>query len=419
MYFKIKPECDILIKCPYSQEPIKLESILWQGMHVCAQGLSPIDNSSIFSTLSCGHTLQYPYQIDVDKKRIFGASEARYWLGDPLLNSLLNAREEKIRFTVKKHESFSKVVILNCMDFMYGHSLLKLLNAEMLLKNLPSDYGLVVIVQPSLAWLVPQEVAEVWVADIAFSSAQNFYKDFHERVSLEMKRFSEVNLAYAFSHPREFDIRNFSGIEFHDMKAKDYRVIYVWREERSWPGRIPVVSEILRGKTKKLLLKEAQRRAVICLFFLIKKYLPEAQFTVVGLGRFGKFPYWVEDRRVDQFDEKSERLQCKIASESRVIIGPHGSSLLLPSAHAGMTVHLVHPFGWNNIAQDHLYQPFLMKDVRMAAYRVRYLPLESSPVFIADIVINMIKHQNGAYAAFCAEDIYDKKLQKTPLLSEV
>lgn len=410
MYFKIKPECEVLIKCPYSMASIEVKDILWQGIHVCARGLSPVNHSSIFSTLPCGNTLQYPYQIDVDKRRVFGASEPQYWLGDPLLNSLLNPREEKIRFTVKKYKGVSKVVILNCIDFMYGHALLKLLNAEMLLRDLPSDYGLVVIVQPSLEWLVPKEVAEIWVADIAFSNARNFYKDFHEKVSLEMKRFSDINLACGFSHPRDVDIRNFSGIGFHDMKAKNYRITYVWREERVWPGKIPFMNEILRGKTKRWLLKKIQCRAIVRLFSYIKKHLPEARLTVIGLGNFGSFPSWIEDKRVARFCEETEKLQCKIASESRIVIGPHGSSLLLPSAHAGMTIHLVHPFGWNNIAQDHLYQPFLMEDVRLAAYRVRYLPLESSPVFIADMVVNMIKYEAGAYEAFCAEDIYGKKL---------
>jgi len=46
----------------------------------------------------------------------------------------------------------------------------------------------------------------------------------------------------------------------------------------------------------------------------------------------------------------------------------HGSNMLLPSAHAGMTIDLMPDDRWGNFAQDISYQE---DDVRMGSYRYR------------------------------------------------
>jgi len=61
--------------------------------------------------------------------------------------------------------------------------------------------------------------------------------------------------------------------------------------------------------------------------------------------------------------------------------------MLLPSAHGGMTLDLMPKERWGNFAQDILYQE---NDSRLAAFKYRYLPLNTRIVDLAYIASNMI-----------------------------
>jgi hypothetical protein len=110
-------------------------------------------------------------------------------------------------------------------------------------------------------------------------------------------------------------------------------------------------------------------------------------FVVAGLGKTIDFPEWISDLRVEKFDEANERELCKIYGQTDVIIGVHGSNMLLPSGHANMVLDLMPKNRWSNFAQDILYQE---DDCRMASYRYRYIPIETSINTIAHIVDSML-----------------------------
>jgi hypothetical protein len=122
------------------------------------------------------------------------------------------------------------------------------------------------------------------------------------------------------------------------------------------------------------------------LFEKIRLQVPEAKFAVAGLGTKTKFPEWIEDYRVESFNEKIEKEICGLYSQSRLVIGLHGSNMLLPSAHAGMTIDLIDE-RWGNFAQDILYQE---RDPRMATFRYRFLPYQTSNDTLAFIAAVMV-----------------------------
>jgi len=102
--------------------------------------------------------------------------------------------------------------------------------------------------------------------------------------------------------------------------------------------------------------------------------VPEAKFAVAGRGTKTKFPEWIEDYRVGSFNEKIEKEISGLYSQSRLVIGLHGSHMLLASVHAGMTIYLIDEH-WGNFAQDILYQE---RDPRMANFRYIFLPYQTS-----------------------------------------
>lgn len=385
MITEVKPTIQQWSSCPYCNSVLKPTSILWQGMHICVESICSKCTTEIIDELNVGHANNYSLQVDLTNQTLFGNDNvAKKDLGEPLLKSLLKPQFYETEIAKEVFHEYKRVIILNCVDFLYGHSLLKLLNAQRHLEQ-RANYGLVVIVPKFLRWMVPEGIAEVWTADISLKNGQLYYPNFHQFVCEQLNRFDEVYVSQAYSHPSQFDISLFTKISKHNFDSEDFKVTFIWREDRLWCNFL--LSRVLR----KLKLTEValflQNRKVRKLFEMIREKLPSAQFTVVGLGQKTSFQKWIEDYRVDKFDEKKEQEVCLIYSQSRLVIGVHGSNMLLPSGHAGMTIDLMLEERWGNFAQDILYHE---SDPRLASFRYRYVPLQTRIAEIAHIASIMI-----------------------------
>ena len=382
---EIKPSIQHHAICPYCQADLKPDSILWQGMHICVKTECVSCNKIIIDNLSVGHNVTRPCQIDLEKGAVFGSEGFKRYMGKFLLPSLQNPQSEKIEIIKEVFQECKRVIILNCIDYLYGHSLLKLLNAQRHLDDRP-EYGLVAIVPKFLRWMVPKGVAEIWTVDIPLKNAQYYYPSFNQFVSEELERFDEVYLSKAHSHPSHFDISKFTGVPQHNFEREDFRITFIWREDRVWNHfllyKIPLRLSI--GMLHPALWLQNWR--VRRLLAKIRAKVSSAKFAVVGMGKKTKFPAWIEDLRVDKFDEQVEREMCRVYSSSRLVIGIHGSNMLLPSAHAGMTIDIMPPYKWGNFAQDILYQE---SDPRIAAFRYRYVPFETSVTQLAEMALSM------------------------------
>ncbi|WP_333197727.1 hypothetical protein [Microcoleus sp. S28C3] len=331
-----------------------------------------------------GHGVKNYIQVNLIKGEVFAADTyKKEWLGKPLLNSLQNPQPEKLEFVKEIFKPCNRVIILNCIDHLYGHSLLKLLNAQRHLEG-NSDCGLVVIVPKFLRWMVPDEVAEIWTVPISLKNGQNYYPSFAEFVEEETKRFDEIYVSEAHSHPSQFDITRFTRVPKHNFDNKEIKITFIWREDRLLVNRL--LFRVLRKIDRRAMSLRLQNFKIQQLFEKIRLQVPEAQFAVAGLGTKTKFPEWIEDYRVESFNEKIEKEICHLYSESRLIIGLHGSNMLLPSGHAGMTIDLIDE-RWGNFAQDILYQE---SDPRMATFRYRFLPYQTTNDTLAFIAAVMV-----------------------------
>ncbi len=390
---QIKPEINHRSTCPHCKSNLRPHSILWQGIHVCAVSKCYHCGAEIIEDLNVGHALYYPHQVDLGANKIFFTDQGGlFWFGKPLLQSLKKPRHDfKISLNIEKIQARRNVIILNCIDYLYGHSLLKLLNAENHLNKNP-ELGLIVIIPSFLRWMIPQGVAEIWTVDMPLSKAQNYVPDLNVQIQKECSRFEKVYVSRAHVHPKSFDITKFTGIQKHDFKHSGFRITFIWREDRPWWEQSHVIALLHKLKLHKIYLS-VQRQKIIRLFRLLGKQFPSATLTLAGLGITGSFPKWIDDKRVALFDEHSERQLCRIYSESRLVIGVHGSNLLLPSGHAGMTIDLMPLDRWDNIAQDILFQE---RDSRLSSYRYRYIPLHVGFRFLAHIA----SHQIKGYEAF-------------------
>jgi hypothetical protein len=77
-----------------------------------------------------------------------------------------------------------------------------------------------------------------------------------------------------------------------------------------------------------------------------------------------------------------------VYAESELVIGVHGSSMILPSAHAGMVISMMPSRRWGNFAEDLIYTE---SDVRLASFQRRIIPLNLFILDTVDICVDMLK----------------------------
>ena len=139
---QIKPTFDCESACPYCSSALKPIDTLWMGMHTLVKSECCGCHAKIIEDLKVSHALfSEPNKIDLERGTIFSRG-----LGTPPL--LENLRDRGVPdCEIKKDvlKKFNRVIILNCVDYLYGHCLLKLLNIQRYLEDFP-DYGVIAIV---------------------------------------------------------------------------------------------------------------------------------------------------------------------------------------------------------------------------------------------------------------------------------
>jgi len=235
---EIQPNIQQRSNCPYCGTELNPKSVLCQGIHIVLNSKCEGCGSEIIDDLRVGHGVKNYIQVNLIKGEVFAASAyKKEWLGKPLLNSLQNPQPEKLEIVKEIFKPCNRVIILNCIDHLYGHSLLKLLNAQRHLEC-NSEFGLVVIVPKFLRWMVPEGVAEVWTVPISLKNGQNYYPNFADFVEEETKRFDEIHVSEAHSHPSRFDITRFSGVPKHNFEKEEIKITFIWREDRLLVNRL-------------------------------------------------------------------------------------------------------------------------------------------------------------------------------------
>ena len=291
-----------------------------------------------------------------------------------------------------------KVIVLNTLDHLYGHVLLKLFNAQHYLDEYP-EHGLILIIPKMFEWLVPNGVAEVWVVDQKLSQARAWHPCIDSFVQDQLTRYEEVALARAWSHPEftRIDIDRFTGITpfpLSEFTTRTPHITFVARTDRLWFDS--VTSKLiyralnplrLRGslgawfvRRQTTMIKKAIRR--------IKEELPDATFSIVGLAEPGGLADLAEDLRTTRIDKGTELLWCRTYAKSQVVVGVHGSNMLLPTAHAAGLVEILPYDRFGNIVQD----VCVRENDRMQLFLYRFVDEFASPSAVARHVVSMFRY---------------------------
>jgi hypothetical protein len=356
------------------------------GMFMLADLVCPLCTRRFFGDLPASVGLYYPSLIEQESGEVHAVGPT--WFSQLQSLAYNNFRRQPPAqppaFKEKLYRTLRKPVILNCLDCYYGHSLLKLLNAQYYLDHHP-DFDLVLLIQPFLRW--------------------------HESVDQEIKRRlvdcqrAELSIALPVPSPRDYDVARFSRVSPRwrqgessesRVKASAPQIAFIWRDERLWAGAAMgdrtrfhrLGTRIWRRLVSQ---RHEQQRRVVALASALRKDLPQLQFCVAGYGRPGGLPSWIEEQRHLRPDEAVERAWCRLYASCDVVVGVHGSNMLLPSAHAGAVVEFVPVDRWGNLGQDILVDVPFDIEAQDALVRYRFLPLETSPCRARQTILHLLE----------------------------
>ena len=317
---ELKPYTYNNFQCPECNNgEIDTKDIIFQGIHVLADCQCKKCNSEFITDFPFGQALFTPQTINKYSKSLYN-KHYNYWFADPLIESFLNKSNKDIKIEKKVYANHKSVVILNCIDYLYGHVLLKLLNAQNYLDN-NKDCGLIIIIPKSFEWLIPEGIAEVWLLDISLKDTKNWYLKLENFVKEEIKKYDEVFLSLAFSHPdfSKINIERFVKVKKYDFSGftdKEINITFILRKDRIW-----INSELaffVRLFERLHLIKYSNKLTILfqkCLvertILKIKDIIPNANFNIVGLGSFGTFLNFINNYCETDLNTEKENNWCK------------------------------------------------------------------------------------------------------------
>lgn len=398
------PLVDTTKHCPFCNIRLETLGCYIPGMHTLADLRCKQCEREYFSALPAGHGLYHSILLEKDSAAIYDSDEEFRWFSNWIRTAYAARTDNPRTITVEEHRPIKRPLLLNCLDTLYGHALLKLLNAQYYLDQKP-DFDLIVLISRSLRWLVPDDVAAIWTVDLPLKQGTEWNDNLALEIRRRLESFPECWLSIGLSHPHssDFAIERFTGVtpfaidQWADRWDKP-TVTFIWRNDRLWRdrsdrGRLhrltrrPFYRLGLRSQSEDALGE--QYRQIAELAGNLRQHLPDLDFAVAGIGQHGRFPEWITDLRVSSMTDEMEKTWCHRYARSHVVVGIHGSNMLLPSAHAGGVVELMPPKRWVSLLQDLLLtKPY---DARDVAFRHRVVPSETSVNEIAHVISSLIK----------------------------
>lgn len=383
------PECG-------KEHPAALGTV-WPGIHVMGKYRCPSCHLEFLRDMPIGFAVEHPMAIAMDSGKLYNPTHGENWIHGPLMKAFGNPKEQSVHIERVVNRECRRVVVLNTLDFLYGHVLLKLFNAHHYLRLAP-DLGLVVLVPRMFAWLVPKGVAEAWIVDLGLGALQGWYSALDAFMQDRLVKYDEVFLARGYSHPglvgarmedytgvRSFDLDRFSSLPPH--------ITFVLRRDRLWYRN--QLSKFLHRVLKKvglgsisaqLFIGDQDRLVAACIKRLRRK-VPGITFTLVGLGRPRRHPSYIEDLRTQQMDVEKERAWCEAYARSHAVAGVHGSNMLLPSALAAGCVEILPHDRHGNLAQDIAVR----HADRLQLFLYRFVDEFASPAIVARHLRSMLR----------------------------
>lgn len=384
-----------LVCCHCANEKVVYEDILFQGIHILVKLSCPSCNGRFFNTLPTGHDLLFPTGFD-DHRKIINKNNVGDWLIVPLQKALFSGESIAIEINKELTEQKSEAIILNCIDNCFGHSFSKLWNASVLREKYP-DKSIIVFVPKVMRWLVPDCVSEVWSFDSSFNDLEKQIINLDAEVKQNLlPRFEKVWISKAYTHLALSKVNLQAMVKTDRFNLSNFNssppsIMFVLREDRFWhryPIEFFMFKVFVKLKLSKKIFVLRQNYLVTKAVLKIRKQIENATFTATGLGTTGRLHSLVKDERKVKPTSSDERYWCVLCSKTHIVIGVHGSNMLIPTSLAAGFVEILPRHKIRHLAEDTLMD----YNSRYSHFLGRYIDHFASPALISQHVISMIQH---------------------------
>lgn len=342
---KIYPKIEgFSAKCPGDGNELDVARAVIPGMRCLADATCPECGCRFYVDLPVGAAIKHPVVLNQQNARIYDQHRVT-WFSDLLVKSLLDPVLFPTEPIVHRFFPAKRIIVINCLDFLYGHSLLKLLNVQRYLDNFP-DYGCCVLIPSQLKHLVPEGVAEIWELPVPLKDCWKWYPSLQRWFDLQIVTRDECFLSKAYSHPNSDDydlsclVRDVPDIT-ERVEGREPVVIFSYREDRLWGRKLAHQQQNLQK-----------------LYDRLSKIFPGLLFVLMGFGFSNKIQpksAKIVDLRVKNFDVVMDQLWLSYMRTADCVVGVHGSNMLLPTGLSKSTVELVPRSRLGNMAQDFLF----------------------------------------------------------------
>lgn len=336
---RIKPVIENIYFCPVCKLKLKLLDFHLTGMRSFVEGECHKCGNQYYVDMPVGHGIFYPVTINKTTRQIF-FKPGTDWFANQFIKSLENEKVTNLKIKKILRQRKSDYVVINCLDFLYGHALCKLFNASRFkYKKLKGNKGILVIVSANFLHLIPDFVDQIWSIDMPLRQTAHWNSTLDQHFHDFVKENQSVFLSAAYpSAPyfNPFDLNDYTKLSL-EKNAQPNTIVFVYRPDRTWGNNA---------------IK--QKSNILALFNYLIKELPNAKFILTGFADNHFFPDYIQDNRVKTFDTKSEKAELKLYSNAFCVIGVHGSNMLLPSALAKTVVDLLPLEKVGNFSQDYM-----------------------------------------------------------------
>ena len=430
-FVQLSPKPLFDVECPECQQLTHAHDWTFPGLWLLAEYRCEHCAAEFFFDLPYSFGVMTPCYLDLRMSKATPKC-----LGDWYAALTTKAWTEKTRaevsLKVQRSAYGQNVCIVNCLYPWWADAVRSLLRVNRLKDVQGMD--IVVVINPTLQWLVPDFVHGAWVIeqDIGDNSKWKEGGDSMVKAVIQEQNltvFVPIIFQPAYLTPAELQeackIRPFPRDEWTARLKKKAVVTFVSRTDRTWSRsrrrKHPslarrVLNRMLRpfsGILQKFHSSSSnaeQLKNIITLARKLKRGFRDIEFAVCGIGRQGSLPAWVKDLRVEKFAPDTNRIWAEQASRSHVFAGVHGSQTALLASLAGSCVELTPSDRLKNILQC---SPVTSRQPRESLYCYRFLPVDTSAQYLTDLIGGIIL--NYPYASLAYGDDFDHLLSQPDL----
>jgi hypothetical protein len=401
---RLKPFVDLTIPCPSCKQGIQPSDWLITGMHSMAALNCANCSRKFYAEIPVNAGAFYPGILDAETGTRADDMPFENWYLNGLVSSYNKKVTDSVGFELQVNRELTDrpVLILNTIDATYGHAVYELFNTSYYLKK--KEFDLIILVQKNLRWLVPDGAAQVWVVDISFSKAVNWFSALDKQIREHLKTVKDVFICRSFvqADSHDFNIEDYTRIKPFPLQEWDERLVrptltFIWRTDRFWKRVLPRIldnrySRKIFPKLLDGLRNHFQFKWILRFSQHLKEQIPDVDFAIAGMDeRNPALPDWIKDFRHPVHEDSTAREQMERYARSHLVAGCNGSSLLLPGCLSGGVINIVPGTMWAVSAGTF---PFRITDIGDTHFRYTMIPDEISIPKLVSIIVSVLRDRS-------------------------